>query len=108
MDLQTGINLLMFGAGLALVLVSINLFDTALRNTAHDTMKRKLTWVSISATTFITGTLITYLAFYMHHRAGLTPTPEVPRATATTVPGRRGKAAPCTGTEVQKRGPPPW
>ena len=45
MDLQTSINLLMFGAGLALVLMSISLFntalrDTALRNTAHDTTKK--------------------------------------------------------------------
>ena len=31
MDLQTSINLLMFGAGLALVLMSISLFNTALR-----------------------------------------------------------------------------
>ena len=62
--MQTGINLLMLGAGLALVLMSIILFDTALRNTAHDTTKRKLAWVAISAPTFTTGILIMYLAFY--------------------------------------------
>ena len=64
MDLQTGINLLMLGAGLALVLMSISLFDTALRNTDHDTTKRKLAWVAISAATLTTGTLIMYLAVY--------------------------------------------
>ena len=55
MDLQTGINLLTLGAGLALVLMSSSLFDPALR---------KLAWVAISAPTFTTGILIMYLAFY--------------------------------------------
>ena len=48
MDLQTGINLLMFGAGLALVLMSISLFDTALRNTAHGTLIMDLAFYGIT------------------------------------------------------------
>ena len=63
MDLQTGINPLMLGACLALVLMSISLFNTALRDTVHDTTKRKLAWVAISAPTLTTSTLIMDLAF---------------------------------------------
>ena len=65
MDLQTAINLLMIGTGMALIALGVNrLFTEAPKNAAQGRMKRALTQVAIGTPLLLAGTLITYFAFY--------------------------------------------